>query len=258
VLRPIHPSVAIEMELRKRVLSLFDEMQRSVFYWIETSYRTDPPETWFIEGFAGDRAPREALERLSKRWTKKFYTLAADIARWYSGSVRTRVDGALTRILGGAGIYAKFRTTSVVRECLSATASAVETLVRAIPQTFFDKMQGIVDRAAQLGGRATRVLEEMKVTTKTMRRHVALWVRDQNSRATSALVRIRHEEIGVREAVWVHSGLGEKPRPTHVANSGNKYDVLKGWFDPAEKRYIHPGELINCRCVGRPVITNVV
>jgi hypothetical protein len=258
------------MELRKRVLSLFDEMHRSTLYWVEFSYRTDPPETWSIDTrsaearfaevyFAKDRAPRETLDKLSKRWTKKFYVLAGDISRWYAGSVRTRVDGALTRILGGAGIYAKFRATSVVRECLSATASAIETLVRAIPQTYFDKVRGVVDRSIQIGSRGiSRVAEEMRATTKTLRRHVALWVRDQNSRATSALVRVRHEEIGVKEAVWVHSGLGEKPRPTHVANSGNRYDVLRGWLDPAEKRYIHPGELPNCRCVGRPVITNAV
>ena len=247
------------MALRRRILELFDEMQRSVLVWAETTYRTDPPETWFAQ----DRAPGETLNKLSRRWTKKFYLLAEEISRWYAGSVRTRVDGALTRSLGGAGIYAKFRNTAVVRECLSATMSAVETLVRAIPQTYFDKVRGIVDRATQVGARSvargtTRILEELRTTTKTMRKHVASWVRDQNSRATSALVRIRHEEIGVKEAIWVHSGLAKKPRPTHVANTGNRYDVLKGWFDPAERRHIYPGELIHCRCVGRPVITSSV
>ena len=36
--------------------------------------------------------------------------------------------------------------------------------------------------------------------------------------------------------------------------SGMKYDVNKGMWDPAVKRWIFPGEEINCRCFSRPII----
>jgi hypothetical protein len=35
---------------------------------------------------------------------------------------------------------------------------------------------------------------------------------------------------------------------------GKTYDVKKGMWDPTEKKYVLPGELINCRCFSRPVI----
>ncbi len=52
----------------------------------------------------------------------------------------------------------------------------------------------------------------------------------------------------------MHSHAGKEPRPTHVKMDGKKYDVTKGMFDTAEKRFIFPGELINCRCISRSVI----
>jgi hypothetical protein len=53
----------------------------------------------------------------------------------------------------------------------------------------------------------------------------------------------------------LHSGGGKEPRRTHVKNSGKKFNVAQGWFDPDKtvRKYIQPGELINCRCVSRPV-----
>jgi len=62
--------------------------------------------------------------------------------------------------------------------------------------------------------------------------------------------------LGIEQAVWLHSGGGKRKRPTHVANSGKRFNVAEGWFDPDPKvrRHIHPGELINCRCVCRPVV----
>ena len=54
----------------------------------------------------------------------------------------------------------------------------------------------------------------------------------------------------------MHSGGGKEPRPTHLAAGKRKqrYDVREGWYDPAVGKNIFPGELINCRCVSRPVI----
>jgi hypothetical protein len=42
---------------------------------------------------------------------------------------------------------------------------------------------------------------------------------------------------------------GEKPRPEHVKMDGKTYNITKGMWDR-----IFPGELINCRCTGRPII----
>jgi uncharacterized protein with gpF-like domain len=52
----------------------------------------------------------------------------------------------------------------------------------------------------------------------------------------------------------MHSNAGKEPRPTHVAMNGKPYDLAKGMWDSDEKEWVHPGQLINCRCTMKPVI----
>ena len=59
----------------------------------------------------------------------------------------------------------------------------------------------------------------------------------------------RQADLGIREAIWMHSHAGKKPRPEHVKMDGKTYNITKGMWDR-----IFPGELINCRCTGRPII----
>jgi len=61
-------------------------------------------------------------------------------------------------------------------------------------------------------------------------------------------------ELGITEAVWMHSHAGKVPRPTHVAMNGTRFKVAEGMWDSAEGKFIQPGELINCRCTSRSVL----
>jgi uncharacterized protein with gpF-like domain len=88
------------------------------------------------------------------------------------------------------------------------------------------------------------------------KRRAALISRDQNNKATAVITRVRQQELGVAEAIWVHSTAGKTPRPTHVKAGRERvrYAIAEGWYDPHEKKNVWPGELINCRCVSRAVI----
>ena len=74
--------------------------------------------------------------------------------------------------------------------------------------------------------------------------------------ATASMTRARQTELGITEAIWMHSGGGKHPRPSHLAagKSKTKYDVKVGWYDPDVGKNIFPGELPNCRCVSRAVV----
>ena len=41
------------------------------------------------------------------------------------------------------------------------------------------------------------------------------------------------------------------------ALAGVSFDVDKGRYDPAVKKFIQPGELINCRCTAAPFLPGV-
>jgi uncharacterized protein with gpF-like domain len=91
------------------------------------------------------------------------------------------------------------------------------------------------------------------------KRRAALIARDQNNKPTAAINREWALEAGAKYAIWMHSGAGKEPRPSHVKAGRERvrFRIDKGWFDPHERKWIQPGELINCRCSCRIVIQGV-
>lgn len=251
--RPVHPNVGIQADYRRRIGALVDEMARSYAYWLTARYREHPPL------LAQDAVPARELERemslLGKRWQEKFDEAAPRLARWFADSTQKRSSAALQKILADAGMTVRFQLTRTMRDAYEATIAENVGLIRSIAQEYHSQVGGMVMRSVTAGrdlGELTKALEGRFDIT---RKRAALIARDQNNKATSVFVRVRQQERGLK-AVWLHSHGGKVPRPTHLANTGKTYDPAKGWFDPDPKvrKYIWPGELINCRCVSRSVV----
>jgi len=253
VLRPVHPNAGIEAEYRRKLDVLIEEMHRSVLYWIRSAYRQNEP-------LATDETPAAALQKamreLSKRWLKQFDDAADRLARYFSRSVEKRSSAALRKILKDAGLTVEFAMTPAMRDVLGATVNQNVVLIKSIPREYLGQVEGIVMRGVQTGRDLGQVSKDLQERLGVTKRRAALISRDQNNKATAAFSRARQMEVGLTEAVWVHAGGGHEPRPTHLkaGRERTRYRISEGWFDPAEKKFIQPGELINCRCIGRPVI----
>ena len=146
--------------------------------------------------------------------------------------------------------------TPATRDIMQATINQQVSLIKSIPSRYFTQIEGIVMRSVQIGrdlGQLTTDLQDQFGITK---RRAAFIARDQNNKATASMNRARQDEIGVTEAIWVHSGGGKHPRPTHLKAGREKtrYDIKEGWLDPALGRHIFPGEEPNCRCVSKSII----
>jgi len=254
-LRAVHPNVGIEVDYRHRLLKLIDEMNASVKYWLKASYRANEPVIAQDDALPST-ALRKAVRKLARRWQRQFDELAPKLADYFSTAVAERSDAALRSMLRKGGFSVRFDPTPAQRDILKATVNQNITLIKSIPAKYMTEVEGLVMRSVQTGrdlGAIAKGLEEQFGVTK---RRAAFIARSQNNMATAALTRARHIELGVKEAVWVHSGGGKHPRPTHVkaGRDKTKYDTSKGWLDPAVGKHIFPGELPNCRCVARAVI----
>ena len=85
-----------------------------------------------------------------------------------------------------------------------------------------------------------------------------------NNRATSLMQRIRQQELGITEAIWLHSGAPclsnmRNPSPTdigrnsdHLAASGKRYQVSQGM--QMGSRRVWPGQEPGCGCISKPVV----
>lgn len=229
-------------------------MNRSILYWLKAAYRSNTPH------LAQDETPaetlRRAMRRLTRRWTTRFNDIADDLASYFAQSVSQRSDAALKSALKKGGFTVEWTMTRAQRDVVNAVVNENVALIKSIPQQYLGKVEGIVMRSVQTGrdlGQLSKDLQEQLGVTK---RRAAFIARDQSNKATASLTRARQLEIGIEEAVWVHSGGGRHPRKSHEKAGRDKvtFEVAKGWYDPDEKKYILPGELINCRCVSRAVV----
>lgn len=257
ILRPIHPNAGLEAIYRRRLYDLIEEMAASVEYWVRAAYRANPPE---IAEIAQDRISawflRDAIKKLFRRWNRKFNDLAPKLAKYFAVSSANRSDEKLRKMLRDHGISVKWTMTAAMRDVMNASVAENVALIKSIPQQYLTQVEGMVMRSVQTGRDLGQLSKDLREQLGVTKRRAALISRDQSNKINAVFTRARQLEIGVKEAIWLHSRAGRKPRPTHVTMSGKKYDVAKGMWDPDPKvkKFIYPGELINCRCVARSVV----
>lgn len=252
ILPPSHPNIGIEVGYRRRLHALLDEMANSLLYWLQAQYRKNQPK------MALDALPATDLRRqmraLSHRWESRFDEAAPKLADYFLTKASQRTEGALQKILDDAGFTVNFRMTSPARDVYQALIGENVGLIKSIASQHLAQVEGLVMRSVSEGRSLGELAKALQDQLGVAKRRAALIARDQNNKATAIIQRTRQEELGIREAIWMHSGAGKHPRPAHVANNGNRYLISEGWYDPDERKHIWPGMLINCRCTNRAVI----
>ena len=237
--------------------ALIEEMHRSVVYWLTSTYRRNEDRI-----IAEDESPADALKRsiseLSARWLSRFDDMSKQMAEYFTQSVAKRTTAQMQKILKDGGWTVEFKMTPAMRDIADATVSANVALIKSIPQQYLPQVEGIVMRGVQNGRDLKVISEELQSRLGVTKRRAKFIALDQVNKATSAFNRARQIELGIEEAIWLHSHAGKIPRASHVKAGKEKtrFEVAKGWYDPDPKvsRHIQPGELINCRCIGRSVV----
>jgi len=250
VLRHVVPNVGIEAEYRRRLKRLVADMQRSIVYWLSSTYKRAEPK------IAQDDLPsnslQDTMDKLAAQWQAKFDKGAEKLGRWFAKKTKNYADGTLQQILKDAGFAVEFKMTDGARDAYDAVIHEQVGLIKSIASEHLQEVQGLVMRSVQHGrdlGALSKALQKRYGVTK---RRAALIARDQNNKATAVISRTRQRELGLRQAVWKHSHAGKHPRPSHVKADGEVYDLDKGLYIDGE--WIFPGEKINCRCTSQPVI----
>jgi hypothetical protein len=306
VLRPVHPSFALEIAYRRKLECLIEEMHNSVKYWISAAFKANEPELTtlaqdsmvdFASGggevsgaharyghaaalsqpiaglsldlgsragivpgpLATDALParelRRAVRKLSRRWLRRFNEASLELAQWFSLRAHKRSTQQLGLILKKGGWSVDLKMTPAQRDILAATIQENVSLIKSIPSQYFTQIEGMVMRSVTTGRDLQQLTNDLQRQFRVTRRRAELISRDQNNKATSVIVGARQIELGLR-AVWVHSGAGKHPRPTHVKAGRDRveYDPREGWWDPAVRRRIWPGTEVNCRCFSRSLV----
>ena len=261
---PIRPNLGLQREYRRKLLELVDEMYASVTWWIGAEYRRQLPRIMEYDGKAKDASPAadlmKALRRRLRQWQRRFDEKSDMLAEWFARQAEKSASTAVAASVAGvtghtvAGIAVEFQMTRAMNNAIASIVFENTSLIRSLPQKAFLEIEGLVMRGARTGYDAGRLTEELQKRFGVTRRRAEFISRDQMNKATEALSRVRMQELGIAEAVWIHSGTPKQPRPTHLKFNGQPFELDKGLYDADAHRYVQPGELPNCYCTKRPLI----
>lgn len=260
----------LEMAYRKKLKQLVLDMDKSVQYWLEAEYKKNLPKIKAYDAAlpawkrvvhrlipAMDASPARSMEYALRRrmlqWKREFDAKAKSISRWFVNNAdkgTTAATGA--SIAKTAGFTVQFQNTLATNNVLQSLIIENVSLISSIPAKYFDEVQGLVMRSVRAGRDVGYLKEELQKRYDITERRAVIIARDQNNKATEAIGRTRMQDLGITQAVWIHSGGGKTPRPSHVEANGKVYELAEGCLIGG--RYIHPGEEINCRCSKRPII----
>jgi SPP1 gp7 family putative phage head morphogenesis protein len=258
IVRSVAANRGTEAAYRKKLQTLVAEMHTSFEYWIKAEYHRNPPRVAVLVEQAQDAAPAPApmmsklLKQLGKRWIKKFEDAAPGIAEAYLKGMFKVTDSAFRRALKDAGLSVEFTMTAPVRDAFNASLQENVGLISSLPMQHYAKIEGIVMRSYSTGRDLETMVKELKEVYPFTQKRAELIARDQSNKANAVVQRTRQMELGITEAIWMHSHAGKNPRPTHVAANGKKYKIAEGCL--IDGKYILPGEEINCRCTSRSVL----
>lgn len=251
---PVFPNVGVREWYYQQLRAIPEDMEKDVLPLLA--------ETWgakrnLIVGDAREtlteRLERE-LNRWSDRWVRKLDTLSYTMARKFASRSFTATNAALQQSFQKAGLTVRFQPSPGSVEAYNAVIAENVNLIKSIPSQYAKDVQSAVWDSVMRGGDLDTLTREVKQKYGVADRRAQLIARDQNNKAKAVLERVRRQELGITEAIWMHSSAAKEPRPTHVAMNGKRYPLELGMWDEDEAKYIEPGELINCGCTSRAVL----
>lgn len=253
-LRAIRPNRGVELAYQKAIKSLIEEMSGSYEYWLKAAYRKRPPRMSALieDAVSPSRFIARILDELIKRWMGRFNTRAKEIAKTYITHQYRHSDSAFRQALKESGWAIDFKMSQAMTDALNAQIADNIGLIKSIPQQYHQKVEGIVMRSYTVGADLETMIKELKALYPAASHRAVLIARDQSAKANSVVTQARQIELGIEEAIWIHSRGGKTPRPDHVAANGKKYKVKEGCLISGKK--IQPGWMINCGCVAKSIL----
>lgn len=252
--RAVHANRGIEARYRRQLARMIAEMHGSVEYWLTAAYRKEPPALAAL--VAADATPaqmiRKALAGLAARWVAKFDEWAPKIAEAYVTNMFKASDSAFRQALKDAGWAVDFKMTPAVRDAFQASLTENVGLIKSIPEKYLQQVEGVVMRSYSNGRDLETMVADLKALYPGAAHRAVLIARDQSNKANAVVNRARQMELGITDALWMHSHAGKVPRASHVKANGTKYKIAEGCLIDGE--HIQPGSLVNCRCTSRAIL----
>lgn len=142
-------------------------------------------------------------------------------------------------------------------ELINAAIQENVALIKSLPSELYKQIKEVVEKAFSYQGidqsaiqskLKSIITESLKGRFKVAHSRIKLITRDQTNKLIGKLTQLRHQQLGIDKYEWI--GVDDsRERPSHVANNNRIFS----YSNPPSTG--NAGQAINCRCVGRGIIT---
>ena len=255
ILPAIKPSVALNAEYQKKLLTLLRQMRNSISYYCLAAYKPIIEE---INKSKADNSIKDAkatpsatMAKLKKvinairtRYQKKFNHLAGRWPKVLVEKIQKEVTNRLKNQLIKE-MEIDFKFTPQMKLALKAAVQENVVLIKSIPQEYLKRVEFDLNDSIVKGRDMTELVDKLQHKDYGISRRRAITIAyDQVNKITETVDTQRKLELGLFKARWRHSSIPQEPRISHVHADGKEFDIRKGCYIDGE--YIQPKEKPNC------------
>lgn len=242
------PNKGIELWYRKKLQGIVKEINRDIRSQLLDLYKTE--KRYAMDGILDWVG--HAVDVMAQKWSDKLLDLGESIAKDMFKKNLSNHGREFKKALRKHGFTVNLQMTDYTRKAARDSIAMNTALIRSIGNQYLEKVQLHVWEAVGSGLDAGTLAKNLKHDFGVASRRANNIARDQISKVNTVIEHARREEIGIEEAIWIHSGGGKEPRQSHIKANGKKYKVSEGLKVDGE--YLYPGQAINCRCTSRAVL----
>lgn len=191
----------------------------------------------------------KAFDDTDAQWNQNIFTpaqaedMALAYAKMLSDFNRKQVEQSVTRMTG----FDLFWEEPWLAGQMKGFAQENADLITKMDESTKLEISSMVFRAVSNGDRWETLAQDIQDRFEVGESRADLIGRDQTNKFNGKLNKLRQSELGITHYIW-QGVMDERERDEHVDREGKEY----AWNEPPADG--NPGEPINCRCWGEPVI----
>lgn len=245
-LNSIAPSATVTKWYREQMIGMMDEMRAEIIRDVVRPYRSDIAMDGVLDWIG------HVMDALISRWQDRLEKLSHEIADALVGKSKAQYDRRLHNELRRRGFTVNFKHTKFVEDQAQIALGENVALIKSIGNEYLDKVNSAVWRSVKGGYDLESLVSQLKQIDGVTDRRAKNIAKDQVAKINQAFEMARAEELGITDAIWVHSSAGKTFRHDHVKANGTRYKIKEGCYISGE--FIQPAFKINCRCRAKLVI----
>lgn len=242
VFRPIVPPRTLGDELARILLAAGPAIWAEALPAINAAYAQALSELKTDSA----RDVKTEIDLTATRSANIFAEVTARIVRWVS-RVESWHRGKWVSLISPTGVdLSTVIHSGDVAETIDTVVARNVALISDVSAQAQARISDIVFRGLQERAAAADVARDIRDAVDMSRRRSILIAGDQLQKLTSTLDRERMAQVGIEKYEWQSSGK-VNAREEHEARDGNIYNL----GEPEDE----PGELVNCGCKRKPILS---